>query len=174
VLQGQSPGEIANITYGAIKKLRGEVAKAEFQLMMGTGATESHFYNRIQIGGGPARGVFGVEVGTAKDIYINYLRYRPRLYGKLMHIVFHLGSAPFFVPEDEDITALLMLYDDYSALMARFVYLRRPPPIPTWLGDQAAYYKTWYNTEAGKGSPEKYIRDWKECNCPALVRAFFP
>ncbi len=174
MLQGQSPGEIANITYQAIRKLRGRVTKGEFQQMMGTAATESHFYNRVQIGGGPARGIFGVEIGTAKDIYINYLRYRPPLYRKLMDIVFRLGRAPFFVPEDENITALLMLYDDYAALMARFVYLRRRPPIPTTLGDQAAYYKRWYNTAAGKGSPEKYIRDWKECDCPALVRSFFP
>ena len=172
MVTGHNPQEVVNIIYVVIKKLRGRVSDEELELMVGTAATESRLYQRVQIGGGPARGVFQMEPDTATDLYINYLSRKPDLYSKMMDIVFGLGNAPFFVPEPHDIDRLLTLCDDYAALLTRFGYLRRKPPIPTTLEGQARYYKRWHNTEAGAGSPEKYITDWYDCDCTALLTAY--
>jgi len=172
MITGQNPQEIIGIVYKVNMKLLGHARREEIELMAGTIATESHFYQRVQLNRGPARGVFQIEPDTAKDIYENYLRYKPELYKKFMDIVFYMGSAPFFIPQKDEIDKLLMLCDDYSAGIARMVYLRQRPPIPKTLEDQAAYYKLWFNTPAGKGSVEKYLRDWESCKCEELVRPF--
>ena len=49
----------------------------EVQLLLGTAAVESYFIYRRQLGGGPAVGLWQMESRTARDIFDNYLRYRP-------------------------------------------------------------------------------------------------
>ncbi|XP_067038608.1 uncharacterized protein [Acropora muricata] len=49
----------------------------------------------------------------------------------------------------------------YSGLAARLFLARLPAPIPTNLEGQANYWKTHYNTVAGSGTPEKFIKDVK-------------
>ena len=49
----------------------------------------------------------------------------------------------------------------YSGLAARLFLARLSAPIPTDLTEQASYWKTHYNTAAGKGTPEKFINDVK-------------
>lgn len=168
----ESPAAAVRLIFSVNKQFLGHATKWEMDLMTGTAATESRLIQRAQTGGGPARGIFQIEPETARDVYRNYLRRKPNLYRKLMEIVFSLGSAPFFIPTVKETSRLLTVGDDYSIIIARCVYLRRPEPIPTTLGDQAAYYKRWYNTPAGKGSEGKYIRDWKECDCAGLIRPY--
>lgn len=171
VITTHNPEEMIRLIYRVNHALLGHARREEMELMAGTVATESHYAHREQIGGGPARGLFQIEPDTAYDVYHNYLAYQNRrpLYNRMMGLVFDMPSAPFFIAEKPEIARLLM-YDDYSACIARFCYLRRRPPIPTTLEGQAEYYKRWFNTEAGEGSVEKYLVDWYDCNCPALVR----
>ncbi|KAJ7349516.1 hypothetical protein OS493_038869, partial [Desmophyllum pertusum] len=47
----------------------------------------------------------------------------------------------------------------YSGLAARLFLARISAPIPTDLPPQAQYWKTYYNTSAGKGTVQKFIDD---------------
>ena len=49
----------------------------------------------------------------------------------------------------------------YSGLAARLFLVRIPAPIPSDLPSQAQYWKTHYNTAAGKGTVQKFIDDVK-------------
>ena len=49
----------------------------------------------------------------------------------------------------------------YSGLAARLFLARISEPIPSDLPSQAQYWKTYYNTEAGKGTVQKFIDDVK-------------
>lgn len=51
--------------------------------------------------------------------------------------------------------------DRLAVLFARIHYLRVPEPVPESLTEQAAYWKKYYNTAAGKGTAEQYIESWK-------------
>ena len=166
----QTPEEMVTLIVEINYRLLGRVRLEEVMLMVGTVATESAFRHRRQIGGGPALGLFQIEPDTAAGIYMSYLRYNPDRYQRMMRICFGLGSAPFFVPEIGDMEELLRLYDDYSACLARLNYLRWPEAIPKSLAGQAAYYKKYHNTVAGKGSVEKYLRDWEAHDCERLVQ----
>lgn len=44
-----------------------------------------------------------------------------------------------------------------SAILCRFYYLGVSKPIPSTLSGRAQYWKTYYNSELGAGTPEKYI-----------------
>lgn len=174
--EAKNPQELIRIIYKVNMGLLGHARKEEMEQMIGTAATESHLSQRAQYPGGPGRGLFQVEPGTALDHYKTYLirQDRRELYSRMMGICFGMPSAPFFIPELEEIQWLLMIYDDYCTVMARLKYLRRPEPIPVKLGDQAAYYKLHYNTPGGAGSENKYVRDWGDCKCPVLVRSVEP
>lgn len=50
----------------------------------------------------------------------------------------------------------------YSGLAARLFLARLSAPIPTDLESQAQYWKTHYNTAAGKGTVQKFIDDVAE------------
>ena len=50
----------------------------------------------------------------------------------------------------------------YSGLAARLFLARIPAPIPSDLPAQAQYWKTYYNTSAGKGTVQKFIDDVKK------------
>lgn len=50
----------------------------------------------------------------------------------------------------------------YSGLAARLFLAMLFAPIPTNLASQAQYWKTHYNTAAGKGTVKKFISDVKQ------------
>ena len=50
----------------------------------------------------------------------------------------------------------------YSGLAARLYLVRIRAPIPSDLTSQARYWKTYYNTAAGKGTVQKFIADVKK------------
>jgi hypothetical protein len=51
-------------------------------------------------------------------------------------------------------------WDRLACLMARLHYVRFAEAVPRDLQGQAAYWKKYYNTVAGKGTPKKYMNDW--------------
>lgn len=149
----------------------GHARKEEVEIMVGIVATESGFTHRVQIGGGPACGLFQIEPDTAFDVYLNYLRRKPDRLNRLMMLSFDMPV--FFFPARICLPDLLKVWDDFSFLIARCVLLRRPEPIPKDVEAQARYYKRWYNTPDGAGSVEKYLKDWEAHGCQSLIDALF-
>ena len=60
-------------------------------LLLGIASAESSLFQRVQIGGGPARGLWGMEPNTALSIFENYLKYQPGIYWKLLQIWFDIS-----------------------------------------------------------------------------------
>jgi murein DD-endopeptidase MepM/ murein hydrolase activator NlpD len=128
-------------------------SEAAEQLLLGTAIQESQLTYRRQIGGGPARGLFQMEKATHDDIWATSLAYRPDLAGKVRALL----SGPHADRDRE-----LETNDRYAAAMARLRYLRAPEALPR-AGDipaMAKYWKKYYNTAHGKGTPEEYLRNW--------------
>jgi hypothetical protein len=144
-------------------------AETVARLLAGTCATESHLrwrrqgnFNLVRLDG--AWGLWQTEQGAVKDS-VKYLRRRGDVLANCAQFVDMTGVF------EMDIRALLMriMEDDrFAVVFARLHYLRVASPVPSGLTEQAAYYKKYYNTVAGKGSVEKYLRDWRRLVEPAL------
>lgn len=167
MIKTERPDQLITMMSDLNMQFLGHARREEMELMIGTAATESGLVTRVQIGGGPARGLLQVEPDTAFDVYLNYLRGRPDMIKSLMTTCF--GIYVDWFPARICLPDLLEQWDDFCYLIARCVYLRRPEPIPTDREGQAAYYKQWFNTPAGKGSEEKYLEDYEAHGCQALV-----
>lgn len=128
-------------------KLHSDAAEA---LLLGTAITESGLEALVQRGGGPALGVYQVEPATHDDIWRSFLAYRPPLAARVAMLVAGLRPS----------RAQLVWNLAYATAMARLVYLRRPPPLPPAddIAGLAAYWKAHFNTVAGKGVPEDFMR----------------
>ena len=167
--------KIIELIHTTLLAFTGHAYPNEMMLMVGTVAAESGFVTRYQIGGGPARGIFQIEPATSRDNYENYLRFakQKQRYRKLMQICFDLGSAPFFVPSDENIEHLLTVNDTFSTIHARIKYLRDPHAIPQKLKPIAEYYTRVFNTAEGKGTVEKFLEAWLHYNCYTEIARLF-
>lgn len=121
------------------------------ELLLGTALQESKLTYLHQLGGGPACGVFQMEPNTYKDIWNNYLKYKPDLVGKISR-----AAGP-------NKNAQSMIADlVFAAMMCRVHYLRVPAALPA-AGDyegQAEYWKKYYNTYLGHGTVEQYLDNW--------------
>ena len=130
-------------------------SKAAENLLMGTAAQESKLGEYLkQLGDGPARGIFQMERATEKDIWLNYLAYKPKLKTKILAITANL--TPYYTDE--------ILYNlRYAAAMTRVHYLRvnEGLPIADSPADLARYWKKYYNTHLGRGTPEEFIENYK-------------
>jgi hypothetical protein len=121
-------------------------------LVWGTMAHESlGFKHRKQVGG-PALGLPQMEPDTHEDCWDNYLKFRPVLASDILRVS---GLAERPKPEE------LIHNDVYAICMCRVRYLRAKGAIPTDLEGQAAYWKQHYNTAQGKGTVEKWLKDYK-------------
>jgi hypothetical protein len=147
-------------TLQAIDELTGRKYKllsdAAVELLVGTALKESGGLRwRTQLSGGPARGLFQMERATYDDIWTNYLAYRTPL-GDAITLAFTPAGGKLGFDQ--------ITHDDaYAALMARLKYLRVPAALPP-AGDlhgQAGYWKTYYNTNLGKGTAAEYVTTWK-------------
>lgn len=96
---------------------------------------------------GPACGIFQMEPKTARDIYTNYIVYRPEYkhyYDKLYNNYLSLEQN-------------LMYNLAFQIFMCRIFYLRIKDPIPDTKDKRAEYWKQYYNTKLGKGSVSDYL-----------------
>lgn len=152
----------------------------EAALLLGTAAVESDMRHRVQIGGGPARGLFQMEPGMtgALDIFVNYLIYqntqhRQELWHNLTSIWLGLDSVPYFTPSEEDLEYHLEHNDPFACAMARAKYLRVKAAIPKTVAGLASYWKSFYNSILGKGTVEKFMEAWKHHECNDLLEYRF-
>jgi len=126
--------------------------KAEL-LILGTACAESDCGRYLkQRGDGPALGIFQMERATHDDLYENFLSFRPLLRDRAWQ----------YVTDGRQNAEEMIGNLYYATAMCRIHYLRDPEPIPDTLPGQAAYWKRVYNTEAGKGTVEKYIAKWNQ------------
>lgn len=134
-------------------KRMGLWSQAAENLLMGTAAQESHLGEYIvQMGNGPARGIFQMEPATQTDIYDNYLSYRSNLLQKTEQLL-----AP--IP---DRATQLATNTAYACAMARVHYYRAPEALPDADDIQglAAYWKKYYNTPLGAGTEEEFVHNY--------------
>lgn len=124
------------------------------ELVMGTAAQESGLRHLDQLtpGPGPAYGLWQMERRTHDDHWTHCISHIPALHAKMQMIL-----APW-PSQIEQLRSNLA----YGAAMCRVHYRRSPEAIPA-PGDiegQARVYKRWYNTPAGKGTVEQYVRSY--------------
>lgn len=124
------------------------------QLLIGTAAVESRMgYYRRQMGNGPARGIFQMEPATERDIWDNWIKYKSGIGQRIKEITGVYGP---------DHTALEKNLS-YQVVMSRLHYRRVWEILPEYndIPAQARYWKKYYNTHLGAGTPEKYIECWE-------------
>ena len=134
-------------------------SEAAEEQLMGTAAQESHFsyVDQLDRGGqyvlGPALGLWQMEPVTELDIFNNFLKYKPALKVKVERL------AGKWIPQCPPLLGDL----HYQAALARIHYYRVKENLPAAhdLAGQAAYWKRYYNTFAGKGTVEEYIENYK-------------
>lgn len=122
-------------------------------LLLGTAAQESGMGQYlVQLGGGPARGIFQMEPATLNDIRNNYLAYRTGLRDQISAYIIEALS-----PDDNLVFNLA-----YATLMCRVHYLRKPASLPDANDVQgmAEYWKRHYNTPLGKGSVREFVENY--------------
>lgn len=143
-------------------------------LLAGTAATESHLKHRRQVGytmsdNGGAWGLWQTEAAPLID-NINYLKRRQDVARRAEAFLFpHGGDLDYiFNTSSHCLTRLCAGWDRFACLMARIHYMRFPEAVPGNDEARAVYYKKYYNTVAGKGTPQKYLEDYHRLISPAL------
>ena len=133
-------------------------------LLAGTAATESEFQYRRQHGfdyeqGGGAWGLWQTEWAAVSDS-IKYLKSRPALFERARMWVYLRGTVDLAELIDAPVDRVLRVLrhnDALACLFARLHYLRFSAAIPDTVEGQATYWKKYYNTHLGAGTPQKYI-----------------
>ncbi len=140
-------------------------------LLLGTAAAESDFgtYLHQDVPNySPDRhaiGFFQMEKSTHHDIWLNFLMYNEKL---MMKIIKYFGILETPIPQGSKlenthrVDSLLETDIDYQILMARLHYRRDREPLPKNKEDIARYWKRVYNTAAGKGTVEKFLKKYKK------------
>lgn len=137
------------VVEAALNHLRLYSGAAEL-LLLGTALHESADlkYER-QIGGGPARGYFQHEPASLDDLYLSWLAYR-RHWRESLEQLRDPGLS-----RAENLIARPV----YAAAACRLHYYRRPEALPAVTDHHglAAYYKRFWNTDAGRARPEDFL-----------------
>lgn len=141
-------------------------AEAVASLLLGTGATESGFTQRRQRNYSMAEnsgawGLWQTEEGSVQD-NINRLK-RDDLLRKncSLFLLGHEDMSGILNTSSHCLLRMIYSWDRLAILMCRLHYFKFKAPIPKDLQGQAEYYKIYYNTMLGKGSSEKYLKDFK-------------
>ena len=148
-----------------VKQLRELVIKPALQslelyskeaedLLMEIACQESlcgHFLHQTN---GPALGIFQVEPATHKDLWENFLEYKPTLRDRIK--LYRNGTV-------RDLEKYLETDLLYAAMIARLIILRIPAPIPTTRSRRADYWKQYYNTPLGAGTIGEYLANANTC-----------
>jgi hypothetical protein len=120
------------------------VTRTAADLLMATAAVESRLGSYLHQVDGPALGMFQVEPATLDDLWSNLMP------AELAAVVAIMSPQPIA----EQIAGNLVL----AAAMARLFYWHVPVPLPPdTLAGLWAYYKTYWNTPAGKTTEAEFV-----------------
>lgn len=128
-------------------------------LLLGTALVESGLTHLVQLGKGPALGIFQMEPFTHDDIHENFLAYRKnKPWAKMLSTLYMENSWHRYINPAQEMIGNLY----YATGMARIQYWRRPEPLPEAddLWALGAYYKQFYTTVKGKGTAAGYVQVW--------------
>jgi hypothetical protein len=119
-------------------------------LLLGTAIQESRLVYLKQVGSGPALGLYQMEPDTHDDIWENFLAYRDGL-SSLIEKSFRIRNSEALVWDM-----------GYATVMARVHYYRVPEVLPDAddVPRLAVYWKKYYNTFEGKGTPLEFIEKY--------------
>ncbi|MDX9897031.1 MAG: hypothetical protein RBS34_16390 [Desulfofustis sp.] len=138
--------------------LGGWYSPAAEENLFAIAAHESHLGTYLrQHPTGPARGAFGMEIGTDRLLWSWLAESRRANLRAAVTVITGLrGPSPW---------ALLMRLD-YQIVMARILLLSYPEPLPpaddiTLIAD---HWKRRWNTVHGKGTVAKFIADYRRFN----------
>lgn len=98
---------------------------------------------RRQIGGGPARGLFGMEAETHNSIWDNSDKIKP-------------NAIKFGIKREE---SKVENNDEYAIFVARHYLMMDTKPLPKTPNEMAKYAKSYWN-RTGDATPEKYLNDY--------------
>ena len=138
-------------------KLLNLYSLASENLILYTACQESNLTYLKQLGTGPAIGIYQMEPRTHDDIWRNYLGVNTTLATAV-----HATNIPGMY-EGEDAREMAgNLY--YATAMCRIHYRRVKEPLPSAsdIKGLASYWKKYYNTHLGAGTPEEFIRNAKK------------
>lgn len=148
--------QLRELTNEILHKLQPLVpySKDAEELLLLTAAQESHLGGYIKQVEGPALGIFQMEPRTDQDIHENFLPHNPPL----------LSRVCDFIPKGFGRIEGLQWDLGYQIVMARMQYWRQSEPLPPYkeVERMAQYWKKWYNTEAGKGTVEEAVSNYKK------------
>jgi hypothetical protein len=125
-------------------------------LLLGTAAQESLMGTYlVQLGGGPALGIYQMEPATEKDCWDNFILHRNELRLIMNDISTNTTNGELF---ESELTWNLV----YATAMARIKYYRDPEPLPAAddIPGLAAYWKRVFNTNLGKGTEAEFIDNY--------------
>jgi len=132
---------------------------AAVELLMGTASQESRLGHYIvQLGGGPALGIYQMEPDTHQSIWDNYL-IKPEKW-ELRKIMISMLVEDNYGDYPDEWEMVINLR--YSTAMARIRYWYVPEALPEDIEGQAAYWKRYYNTEGGSGTIEEYLNRYED------------
>ena len=146
--------QIRDLIVRILEKIGMHSKEAE-DLVFRTGKVESS-YKYIRQLRGPARGLFQCEPWVSVDICKNYLSYRPELMRKVANAI-KVNVAHFTQPVEDDWDFILETNLAAQIAMCRLHYRRIPSKLPSSLKSQAAYWKKYYNSSAGRGTVEDFL-----------------
>lgn len=124
--------------------------KNRVSMVCGTVAQESNYKYFAQLGNGPACGLIQMEPNTAKDIRDNWIKYKSK----------YKTFWDKYINDDLSLEDNLRGNIHFQVFICICHYLRVPAFIPSDLEGQAEYWKKYYNTYLGKGTPEEYINNY--------------
>ena len=127
-------------------------SEAAENLLLATCAHESLLGYFLKQHDGPALGIYQIEPATHRDVWQNYLNYRPALAAKINATTKDNSRQP---QDCELITNLA-----YATAIARIIYYRASELLPPAddIKKQAIYWKKYYNTADGEGKITDFIQ----------------
>ena len=134
-------------------------------LLLGTAAQESRMGKYlVQIGGGPALGIWQVEPNT-NALVLNWLmENKPDLF-TTVRLIRNRTAPPANVIVSADTNKAALQYNHcYCCAIARCLYFSIASPLPAEndVEGMAHYWKIHYNSIKGKGTVEEFIANYKK------------
>ena len=144
-------------------------ASAE-NLLVGTALAMSGLKWLVQLGGGPAQGLFQIEPMRERDVWRHYLIGCPQLAAPAFEALG--GEKPQYSswpgaliegrwrPADDQLAVNLV----YAAMIARLIYRRRPEPLPQadHILALGHYWERHFNTFLGRDAAGDFVQLYRK------------